>query len=164
MGRAGNWRKNMLHKIITTLIILNLFVFGWGLIDHEHHHLFEILHTVFLVIFLAEVAYRWVKVRKSKKRPGGWLVFDTTVILLCLLPVLGLDAALMRVTNNAAKFAHTLRHIDHLRVFDLFRIARLGHMARIAAHVAVKAKGVDVPATRLIRHVATQAKNIRFFL
>lgn len=123
----------MLHKIINTIIILNLFVFAWGMIDHEHHHIVETLHLAFLTIFLVEVAYRWWKGRK-----GGWLYFDTTVIVLSLLPIIGADAALLRVTN-AARVIHTLRHAEHLRIFDLVRLARFARVMAVAAVALVVA-------------------------
>ena len=96
-----------------------------GLIDHHHEHLLLRCEYGFLLFFVVELGVRLRAVgwrpRRFLARP--WNAFDTAVIALAFLPVLGVSVTLLRVAR-LARVVHTLRHTSHLRLADLLRLLR----------------------------------------
>ena len=64
---------------------------------------------------------------------GRWNCFDAAVIALSTMPILGVDASLLRVARMA-RMVHLMRHASHLRLSRLLVPAtRLGQFNRSAA-------------------------------
>jgi Ion transport protein len=100
------------------VIVANTAVLLAGLMVDDHEAAFEAAHDGFLGFFVVELALRL--------RAGGWRflrkplnAFDTGVIALSCLPVLGVDASLLRLAR-LARLLHLLRHLPHLRLLRLF--------------------------------------------
>jgi voltage-gated sodium channel len=94
-------------------IVANTGVLGWSWLDHVHQQAIERIDTCFVVLFLIELlarlrraGWRWLR------RP--WNLFDATIILLALLPVVGDGITILRMAR-VAKLVHLGRHISHLR-------------------------------------------------
>ena len=93
-----------------------------------HTELLETAHLVFDLFFVAEIVVRFAGAGCSPRRffaltdpTGRWNMFDTTVIGLSLLPILGVNLTVLRVAR-LARLTHGARHIGHLRLTDLLRI------------------------------------------
>lgn len=94
-------------------IVANTGVLGWSWLDHAHPLTLERMDTCFVVFFLIELVarlrragWRWLR------RP--WNLFDATIILLALLPVVGDGITILRMAR-VAKLVHLGQHISHLR-------------------------------------------------
>lgn len=79
-----------------------------------HDEVFETVHRVILALFVVELV--------ARLRAGGWRylrrpwhAFDAAVIVLSVLPVFGLDAALLRLCR-LARLIHLGRHLSGLRI------------------------------------------------
>jgi hypothetical protein len=101
------------ERATLSAILANTVVLAWGWVDHAHALTFERIDTGFLVFFLIELVtrlrragWRWLR------RP--WNLFDATIILLALLPVVGDGITILRMAR-VAKLVHLGRHISHLR-------------------------------------------------
>jgi voltage-gated sodium channel len=70
------------------------------------------------MFFVVELALR-LRASRWQFFRGKWNMFDATVIALSLMPVLGVEASLLRVAR-LARLVHFARHISHLRLIRLF--------------------------------------------
>jgi len=100
-------------RVMLSAIIVNTAILGWSWVDHAHALTLERVDTCFVVFFLIELV--------TRLRHGGrqwlrqpWNLFDATVILLALLPVVGDGITILRAAR-VAKLVHLGRHISHLR-------------------------------------------------
>jgi Ion transport protein len=111
------------EKVALAAIIANTIVLLWGLIDHHHEHLLARCEYGFLLFFVAELGVRLHAVgwRPHHFLARPWNAFDTAVIALAFLPVLGVSVTLLRVAR-LARVVHTLRHTSHLRLADLLHL------------------------------------------
>jgi voltage-gated sodium channel len=109
-------------RAVTAVILANSGVLVIGLMVDGHEHAFEIAHIACLLFFVAELALR---LRASRRRffRDKWNCFDTAVIAASCLPVLGVDASLLRLAR-LARLVHLVRHISHLRLFPSFARSR----------------------------------------
>lgn len=105
-----------MNRFFMAAIICNTVLFAVGMADPELEHLLEPVHTAFLLLFAVEIAWRL----KQRER-GGWIVFDTAVIALSLLPAVAESLTILRVAR-LARVTHTLRHATHLRHLSVLRI------------------------------------------
>jgi voltage-gated sodium channel len=94
-------------------IVANTAVLAWSWLDHVRELAIERIDTCFVVFFLIELVtrlrragWRWLR------RP--WNLFDASIILLALLPVVGDGITILRMAR-VAKLVHLGRHISHLR-------------------------------------------------
>jgi ion transport protein len=62
---------------------------------------FEMLHNSILAFFVFELLVRLRQAGTRRFLMGRWNSFDTVVIALSFLPVLGVDASLLRVARMA---------------------------------------------------------------
>ena len=111
---------------IWVAIVLNAAVTVWAFSDHEREWLIEPLHQGFGWFFTVEIVVRLAQVGFNPKVfvKDPWNVFDTVLVVLCQLPVLGatvMGARLVQVVR-AARVFHSVRHLSTLR---LARIVRL---------------------------------------
>jgi hypothetical protein len=100
-------------RVMLSAIIVNTAILGWSWVDQAHALTLERVDTCFVVFFLIELV--------TRLRHGGrrwlrqpWNLFDATVILLALLPVVGDGITILRAAR-VAKLVHLGRHISHLR-------------------------------------------------
>jgi voltage-gated sodium channel len=102
------------EAVVPAAILANSVVLGWGWIDHAHDVAAERIDTCFLVFFLVELA---VRLRRAGWRwlAQPWNLFDATVILLALLPIVGEGITVLRLAR-LARILHLGRHISHLRI------------------------------------------------
>jgi voltage-gated sodium channel len=107
---------------VAGVIVANTAVLLAGLMVDGHEAAFETAHDGFLGFFAIELALRL--------RAGGWRflrkplnAFDTAVIGLSCLPVLGVDASLLRLAR-LARLVHLVRHVSHLRLIRFFARSR----------------------------------------
>ena len=112
VGRHGKF-----EQVVAGVIVLNIVVLVVSLIVDGHEELFEVAHNLVLAFFLLELAVRLWITRLGFFR-SLWNTADTVVIALSLLPVLGVDASLLRVAR-LARTVHLLRHVGHLRLARL---------------------------------------------
>lgn len=106
-----------MNRIFLAVILANTVVLTAGLIRHDWEHALEPLHTVFLAVFVFELGWRWFKHRER----GGWMAFDSVIVALALLPILGTSVDVLRIAR-LARVTHTLRHATHLRNITLLRV------------------------------------------
>jgi voltage-gated sodium channel len=110
------------EKVVLVTIAANTAVLVWGLCDHHHEELIDPMHTGFLVFFVVELLLRLRAAGSLRGFLGsGWNVFDSVVIGLSLLPVLGVGVTLLRVARGA-RVLHSLRHVSHLRATGFVRV------------------------------------------
>jgi voltage-gated sodium channel len=107
------------ERAVTAAILANTAVLVRSYLDHAHEPITEHLHVAFLLLFVAELAWRWRAAGRRFWR-SPWNCFDAGVVLLALLPVLGVGVTLLRV----ARLAPALRHVSRLRLADLLRRRR----------------------------------------
>jgi len=75
-------------------IVANTGVLGWSWLDHVHQQAIERMDTCFVVFFfIRRAGWRWLR------RP--WNLFDATIILLALLPVVGDGITILRMARVA---------------------------------------------------------------
>jgi hypothetical protein len=111
-GVHGNTSR--FDRVALGAILTNTVVLGWSWLDRAHAVTLERVDTCFVVFFLIELVtrlrragWRWLS------RP--WNLFDATIILLALLPVVGDGITILRMAR-VAKLVHLGRHISHLRL------------------------------------------------
>jgi hypothetical protein len=116
----GEGRRVTFDHAVAGVIVANTGSLAAGLVVDGHESAFEMAHTGFVGFFAIELALRL--------RAGGWRflrrplnAFDTLVIVLSTLPVLGIDASLLRLAR-LARLVHLVRHISHLRLIRLLRV------------------------------------------
>lgn len=110
------------ETVVLATIAANTVVLVWGLWDHSHEELIDQMHTGFLVFFVVELLVRMRAAGSLRGFVGsGWNVFDSVVIGLSLLPVLGVGVTLLRVARGA-RVLHSLRHVSHLRATGFVRL------------------------------------------
>jgi hypothetical protein len=129
-GHKRRERIDMTHIISTAskafehavaaVIVVNVVLVVAALVVDGHESAFELAHSVVLAVFCVELAVRL--------RAGGWRflrkplnAFDTAVIALSCMPVLGIDASLLRLAR-LARLVHLVRHISHLRLIRFLRV------------------------------------------
>ncbi|WP_170929040.1 ion transporter [Mycobacterium paraense] len=93
-----------------------------GMVVHGHERAFEAVHAVIVVLFMVELVARLAA--------DGWQFFsrpfngfDTVVILVSALPLVGVDASLLRLAR-VARLMHLARHAAHLRLLRTVRFGR----------------------------------------
>jgi hypothetical protein len=132
-GVHGNTSR--FDRVALGAILTNTVVLGWSWLDHTHAVTLERVDTCFLVFFLVEILAR---LRRAGWRwlAQPWNLFDTTIILLALLPVLGDSITILRMAR-AAKLVHLGRHISLLRAAAWLgrRLNRPTEAAKIVARV-----------------------------
>jgi len=93
----------------------------------------EFVHNLVLAFFVVELAVRFRRAGWRRFFIGRWNCFDAAVIALSTMPVLGVDASLLRVARMA-RMVHLMRHASHLRLSRLLvSVTRLGQFKRSAA-------------------------------
>lgn len=108
---------------VAGVIAVNTGLLVWSLIDSAHAEIIEHIETLCLAFFVVELVLRlrshgW---RRFIKSP--WCMFDSSVIALSLMPVLGVDVSLLRIAR-LARLAHLGRHFSHLRLLRLLVVRR----------------------------------------
>jgi hypothetical protein len=73
------------------------------------------VHDSILAFFAVELAVRLRAAGWRRFFTGRWNSFDTVVVALSFMPVLGVDAPLLRVAR-LARLVHLTRHVSHLRL------------------------------------------------
>jgi voltage-gated sodium channel len=132
-GVHGNTSR--FDRVALGAILTNTVVLGWSWLDHAHAVTLERVDTCFLVFFLIEIVAR---LRRAGWRwlAQPWNLFDATIILLALLPVLGDSITILRMAR-AAKVVHLGRHISLLRAAAWLgrRLKKPTEAAKIVARV-----------------------------
>jgi hypothetical protein len=121
MTAAAAGRHGWFDQLVAGVIAANAALVVAGLVVGGHETTFEVAHTTILVFFVCELTFR---LRGAGWRAGRWLrrpwnAFDTAVILLSFLPVLGVGVTLLRVAR-LARVVHLTRHVAHLRLARLY--------------------------------------------
>jgi voltage-gated sodium channel len=98
-----------LDQVVAGVIVFNIVVLAASLIVNGHERQFEFVHNLVLAFFVVELAVRFRKAGWRRFFIGRWNCFDAAVIALSVLPVLGVDAALLRVARMA-RMVHLMRH------------------------------------------------------
>jgi hypothetical protein len=113
------------ERTVTGVILANAGLVVAGLVLDGHEGLFEVAHDAILTVFVLELLLRL--------RAGGWRflrrplnAFDAMVIAVSCLPVLGVDASVLRLAR-LARLLHLARHLTHLTPHvRLLRFLRVG--------------------------------------
>ena len=93
----------------------------------------EFVHNLVLAFFVVELAVRFGRAGWRRFFIGRWNCFDAAVIALSTMPVLGVDASLLRVARMA-RMVHLMRHASHLRLSRLLAsVTRLGPVQAIGS-------------------------------
>jgi hypothetical protein len=106
------------ERAVLAAIAANTGVLVWSLLDDSHEDLIEPLHTAFLLFFVAEMLARFAGAGFSVRtfvRQSRWNAFDSAVIVLSLLPMLGVSIGVLRLAR-VARIVHSVRHATHLRL------------------------------------------------
>jgi hypothetical protein len=126
-------RHSGFDQVVAAVIVLNTVVLVASLIVDGHESLFEVVHNSILAFFVVELAVRFRRAGWRSFFIGRWNCFDAAVIALSTLPVLGVDASLLRVARMA-RMVHLMRHASHLRLSRLLvPVTRLGQFKRIGS-------------------------------
>lgn len=106
------------EQLVTAVIGVNSVLLLWELF--EDNEITERIESACLLFFVAELVVRWRRHRWNLIAFGRnpWNAFDVVVIGLSLLPLLGVDASLLRLAR-LSRTLHWLRHISHLRLVPL---------------------------------------------
>jgi voltage-gated sodium channel len=107
-------------QAVVAVIVGNVAVEGWQLLDHHHESMFELVHHLILGFFIIELA-----VRLAMGQRGRWELFDGVVVAASLLPILGDGLLVLRVAR-LARLLHLARHASHLRLLRLPALVRGG--------------------------------------
>src|SRR4051812_22264572 len=89
---------SVLDKVVLAAIAANTGVVLWGVWDDSHEAMLEVCHNALLAFFSVEVAIRIGVAGRSAIR-DRWLVFDTLVIGVSMLPLLGEATSVLRVAR-----------------------------------------------------------------
>jgi hypothetical protein len=128
VGRHGGF-----DPVVAGVIVFNTVVLVASLIVDGHESLFEVVHNLVLAFFVVELLVRLRQAGARRFLIGWGNSFDAIVIALSFLPVLGVDASLLRVAR-LARLVHLMRHASHLRLSRLLvPVTRLGQFKRSAA-------------------------------
>jgi hypothetical protein len=103
------------ERVVLAAILTNTAVLVAGLIDHAHEELLSAIEAVLLVFFVCEIALRWRRVGWSRPHRNLWLVADTVIIALALIPMLGPCTTIARI-GRLARLLHVGKHLLHLRL------------------------------------------------
>jgi voltage-gated sodium channel len=100
-------------RVVLGVIVANAGVLVAGLAVDGHERLFDTVHDAIIAFFLLELlarlrAHGW----RFPRRPLN--AFDAAVILISAMPVLGVDASLLRLVR-LMRLVHFARHASHLR-------------------------------------------------
>lgn len=102
------------ERAVAGVIVANAVVLVAGLMVDGHERLFEAAHNAIPRCVRGRVGVATAGGRLGVlAQPGG--LFDAAVILLSCLPVLGVDAGLLRLAR-LARLLHLARHVSHLRL------------------------------------------------
>ena len=114
--------QTLLTKITLAAIILNTGILAWDFFGDENV-IIEKIDIAILWYFVGELIIRANnKIRNDgwrKALTDGWLIFDSIVIVLALLP-LGENMTALRVMR-ISRFAHYGRHLPHLKHLTVLR-------------------------------------------
>lgn len=121
-----------MNRFFLAVILANTAVLTAGLIRHDWEHALEPLHTLFLAVFVFELGWRWFKHRER----GGWMAFDSAIVALALLPIIGTSVDVLRIAR-LARVAHTLRHATHLRSVAFLRTLDIFHKKTVVQQDSV---------------------------
>jgi hypothetical protein len=108
-------RRSGFDQVVAGVIVLNTVVVVASLIIDGHERQFEFVHNLVLAFFVVELAVRFRRAGWRRFFIGRWNCFDAAVIALSTMPVLGVDASLLRVARMA-RMVHLTRHASHLRL------------------------------------------------
>jgi voltage-gated sodium channel len=102
-----------IERAVAGVISANAVVLIAGLLVDGHERLFDTIHDAIVAFFLCELlarllAHGW----RFLRRPLN--AFDATVILTSAMPMLGVDASLLRLAR-LMRLVHFVRHTSHLR-------------------------------------------------
>ena len=112
--------------MVTGVIVFNTVVLVASLIIDGHERQFEFVHNLVLAFFVAELAVRLRRAGWRRFIIGRWNCLDAAVVAMSMMPVLGVDASLLRVAR-VARMVHLVRHASHLRLSRLLvSVTRLG--------------------------------------
>jgi voltage-gated sodium channel len=107
-----------LQNATIAVILFNTLLLAWSMFDHANEHMIEGFETGCLAFFVIELGMRIDDKGWKQFFSEGWSIFDTAVIVVSLLPVLGMHMSVLRVAK-VARLVHLSRHISHLRLLDL---------------------------------------------
>ena len=123
--------NGVFERLTTAAIVVNVALVGAAQVVTEHEEILEAAHNGILAFFAVELClhlrahgWRWLR------RP--WHAFDAALIVASVLPVLGVDAGLLRMAR-AARLVHLGKHVSGLRVLRL--MVRGGRLAPAAVTV-----------------------------
>jgi Ion transport protein len=111
--------EHTLERAVTAVIVANVVVMLWGLLDHGREELLGNIDLVIVWLFAGELLIRLAKARLGFF--SVWNTADAIIIVLALLPVLGGGVAVLRMAR-LAKLAHLGRHVNHLRGIRALRL------------------------------------------
>ena len=112
------------ERVVLAAILANTAVLVAGFILDEHEQLLGAVEAMLLVFFVGEIALRWRRAGWRRPHRNLWLIIDTVIIVLALIPVLGPYTTIARI-GRLARLAHVGKHLLHLRLGR--------HLARVLA-------------------------------
>jgi voltage-gated sodium channel len=118
-------REAVFERAVTTVIIVNVGVVAAGLLIEGHESQFELVHSAILCVFAAELGLRLRRDGRNFFR-GHWNCFDAAIIALSFMPMLGVDASVLRLARTC-RLLHLARHASTLRVVRLVSVACRRH-------------------------------------
>jgi hypothetical protein len=98
----------VMHRVIPFAIVANTVMWLYGLCDDTHEAVMERCHVALLALFVIEVVML-LHTQRLHYFTSPWSCFDLMVIVLSLLPMLGVDASVLRVAR-LARMVHLGRH------------------------------------------------------
>ena len=116
--RPVGGRRVTFDHAVAGVILANTGILLAGLVVDGHEGAFEVAHNACLAFFVFELALR-LRASRWQFFRGKWNVFDALVIALSSMPMLGVEASLLRVAR-LARLVHFARHISHLRLLRFF--------------------------------------------
>lgn len=117
------------HVAVIGVIILNSLLLVASALDEDHRELWENVENGCLLFFCVELAVRLHSHGFKGFLRSAWCWFDSVVIVLALLPMMGVDVSVLRVAR-IARLLHFGRHVTHLRAVGLVaRSVRAGRLA-----------------------------------
>jgi hypothetical protein len=123
---AGDVFDRWFEPTVFAVIAVNAVVSVWSLIDSDHEEMFEPIHQGLMVFFAAEILIRFARVNCNPRRffASKWNVFDLTLVIVGLLPMLGVGVIGVRLVRIArlARIMHSMRHVTTLRLIHITRL------------------------------------------
>jgi hypothetical protein len=139
-------REAVWDRVVAGVVIANSAVVGIGLLGTGlDERVLDVAEVACLAFFCIELLIRfWT----SGWRADGWMLFDSALIVIAVLPVGGTVLALrMARLARAARMLHLIKHailhLRHLRVIDPILLARCSARRRWCIRGWSAARDVD---------------------